>query len=358
MKNDSIQLNGKIFNRKNLQKLHVANEPENSWRNVIFHFLKNWFDASETILAQTSGSTGAPKDIRLTKQSMINSARMTNQFFGLTSGKSALLCLPASYIAGKMMLVRALVSGFNLIAVEPKANPFENLNVPIDFASITPYQLFHSAETLKNAPIKNIIVGGGRVNSKLEAIAASISASVYETYGMTETCSHIALRCFNGYKKSDFFTVLEGVSIGQNEISCLTIRAPHLLSDEIQTNDIVELINGNSFRWLGRADSAINTGGIKIHPEPVEKKLENLISKPFFVSSVPDQMLGNKIILVIESEKFQEEQELELKSHLVSMLNKYEIPKLICYVPRFVYSLSDKVLRSETLKKYTEDDLL
>jgi len=349
--NQAVILNGDTYNRKNLTDLHISNEPEYSWRNVIYHFLKNWFDDSVTVSAQTSGSTGKPKDIQLSKQSMINSARMTNQFFGLTDKSTALLCLPASYIAGKMMLVRAMVAGYNLLSVEPKANPFIGLNTVIDFASITPYQLHHSFETLNVLSLKNVIVGGGRVDSKLETIARSIPASMYETYGMTETCSHIALRCFNGEKISDFFTVLNGVSIRQDQRGCLAIYAPHLLQDEIQTNDMVELIDKTSFRWLGRADSTINSAGIKVHPEQIEKKLENHIRANFFISSLPDELLERKIILVIESEQFSKEKETELKLVLETCLSKYEIPRKICYVPHFVYSAGNKILRTETLKR-------
>jgi len=348
--NQQINLNGTIYNRGNIIKLHIANEPEYSWRNAIYHFLKNWYDDSETISAQTSGSTGKPKDIQLSKQSMINSARMTNQFFGLTAESKALLCLPASYIAGKMMFVRAMVAGFNLISVEPKANPFTSLKVPIDFASITPYQLFHSSDALKEIPVRNLIVGGGHVNSKLETIAQSIPVSMYETYGMTETCSHIALRCLNGEKKSDYFTVLKGVSILQDERGCLAINSPHLLTDVIQTNDMVELIDSNSFRWLGRADSTINTGGIKVHPEQLEKKLENLIHANFFISSISDEVLDRKIILVIESVQFSKEKETELKYSIDRCLSKYEVPKKIIYIPHFVYSAGNKILQHETLK--------
>lgn len=351
MKTGNIFINGTIYNAQNLGKLLLPDEPENLWQNEIYNFLKSWFDHSQTVSAQTSGSTGKPKSILLSKQSMINSARMTNRFFGLESGKTALLSLPASYIAGKMMLVRALVGGFNLLTVEPKANPFEDLNAPIDFASITPYQLHHSAETLKVKQVRNIIVGGGHVNSKLEALADEIPASLYETYGMTETCSHIALRRFNGKEKSGCFTTLEGVTIRRDERDCLAIKAPHLLKNEIQTNDMVELIGLNSFRWLGRADSVVNSGGIKIHPEQVEKKLEGLIPSGYFISSIPDEVLENKVVLVIESEKYTLQQEIDLKATFENRLDKYEMPRQIFYLPRFIYSSANKVLRKETLSE-------
>jgi O-succinylbenzoic acid--CoA ligase len=349
----TIQINGTIYTPENLDKLFVADEPKDSWQNAIYMFLQNWFDDSDFILAQTSGSTGKPKNIQLKKMAMENSARMTNQFYGLNADKTALLCLPASYIAGKMMLVRALVGGFNLITIEPKANPFENLKIEIDFTAITPHQLFHSIESLKTKTIRKIIVGGSPVTHKLEIISEAISSELYETYGMTETCSHIALRCFNGIGKSDCFTILDGNSIRLDERSCLVIKAPHLLENEIQTNDIVELIDSKRFRWLGRVDSVINSGGVKIHPEQVEKKLEGIIYSNFFISSLPDDLLVNKVVLVIESEHYTIEKEADLKYRLNSILSKFEIPKEIYFLPNFVYSSSNKVLRKETLKMVT-----
>jgi len=348
---ENIKLNGVLYNRNNLDQLKVATEPDDSWRNAICSFLLNWFDNTDFITVKTSGSTGKPKSIRLSKQSMMNSARMTNHFFDLSTESICLLCLPATYIAGKMMMVRAIVCGFNLLAVEPSADPFVNLEAPIDFAAITPYQLFHSATTLQNMSVLKIIVGGGPVTSKLEKISENISSELYETYGMTETCSHIALRRFNGKEKSGYFTALDGVTIHLDNRDCLAIYAPHLLKNEIQTNDIVELKGDTSFRWLGRADSTINSGGIKIYPELLEKKLEEIIPSSYFISSVPDDVLENKVVLLIESERYTLQQLEVLNVRLKKVLSKYEIPKHILFLSPFIYSESNKVLRIPTLEK-------
>ncbi len=349
MNSETIKINGRVYNSLQIEELKVTANSDDSWENEIYTFLKNWFDDSDEIITYTSGSTGKPKEIRLSKNTMRNSARMTNAFFKLDASKTAFLCLPASYIAGKMMLVRALVGGFDLITVEPKANPFEQINVSLDFTAITPYQLHHSAETLKLYPVKNIIVGGGHVNSALEKLAEEIPAAMFETYGMTETASHIALRRFNGLEKSNCFTVLKDVSIRLDERNCLIIKANHLLDDEIITNDVVELISEDSFKWLGRADAVINSGGVKIHPEQVEKKIEDLISKSYFIYSVQDDILENKVVLVIESEEYPFDEMNELKDQLQSRLKKFEIPKEIYFLPRFVYSSGNKILKKETL---------
>jgi O-succinylbenzoic acid--CoA ligase len=202
--------------------------------------------------------------------------------------------------------------------------------------------------------IKNIIVGGGHVNSKLEELAANIPATMYETYGMTETASHIALRCFNGTKKSEYFRVLDDVKIHQDHRNCLVIKAAHLHEKEIITNDSVEMNGSSEFRWLGRADSVINTGGIKVFPEQVEKKLEKIIHQPFFIFSVPDIILENKIILVIESDVFSKEKENELLKAIKQLISKFEAPKMIVYIPNFERSASNKILRLQTTRKIME----
>jgi O-succinylbenzoic acid--CoA ligase len=351
MKQENIKLNGVLYNRNNLDQLKYATEPDESWHNAIYSFLQNWFDDTDFITVKTSGSTGKPKSIRLSKQRMINSALMTNHFFDLTDESVCLLCLPATYIAGKMMMVRAIVCGFNLLAVEPSADPFVNLKASIDFTAITPYQLFHAATTLQNESVRKIIVGGGPVTSKLEKLSENITSELYETYGMTETCSHIALRRFNGKEKSEYFTALDGVTIHLDNRDCLAISAPHLLKNEIQTNDIVELKGNTSFRWLGRADSTINSGGIKIYPELLEKKLEEIIPSSYFITSVPDDLLENKVVLVIESERYTVQQLEKLNVQLKKVLTKYEIPKHILFLSSFIYSEANKVLRKPTLAK-------
>lgn len=355
MTHEEIILNGKTFSKNNLKELKQILASGHSWQHAIYDFLKNWFDETETITVYTSGSTGKPKEIRLTKTAMRNSARMTNAFFTLNSTTTALLCLPASYIAGKMMLVRALVGGYNLISVEPNAHPFKNLNQSIDFAAVTPYQLMHSLEEIKkieNWKLKNgkIIVGGAKINSETETALQSLKTSFYETYGMTETCSHIALRAVNGNNKSDCFRVLSGVSVRKNENDCLCITAPHLLDKEIVTNDVVEFFDHKQFKIIGRFDNIINSGGIKLNPEQIEQKLEKHIAHPFFISSAPDEQLGNKVILVIETAPLNPKAESKLKSDFELTLEKYERPKQIIYIPKFSYSASNKLLKAETLQ--------
>lgn len=345
---NSITLNNQTYTSSDLHQI-----PNNTpWQQTIVNFLQDWFDEKDTIIVQTSGSTGTPKAYELKKQSMVNSARMTNEFFDLDKSKTALLCMPTTYIAGKMMLVRAMVGGYNLLTVEPKANPFEHIKQGIDFVAVTPYQLqtvLDNGDTIQtrhalSQPIRNIIVGGAPVSQSLENLSKDIPSNIYETYGMTETCSHIALRKLN---TENAFTILKGISIFQDDRDCLIISTPELTEEELHTNDIVEIIDETHFRWLGRIDYVINSGGVKIHPELVERKLESLIPQRYFISSLPDEKLGEQVVLVVESASTIP----NLEDSLKDMLDRFEMPKQIIYVPQFVYSEGGKILRTPTLSQ-------
>lgn len=347
---EQIQLNGKIYKANNVDEFIQQPLQVDTWQYAIYSFLKQWFDSSTTITVQTSGSTGQPKAIQLSKTAMRHSAQLTNNYFELQPDSTALLCMPASYIAGKMMLVRALVGGYNLLAVEPCANPFLHLKQIIHFTAITAYQFSHAINSINSNTIKNILIGGSSINYQTQELINTLAVNCYESYGMTETCSHIAIRPLNGPKKSAYFHTLAGIKIRNNEQGCLCIEAPHLLQAEIETNDLVEIVNPTSFKWLGRRDNIINSGGIKIQPEQVELKLASILKQPYFVSSTPDPKLGQKLILVIESQPLTAQIETELKTAFQTLLTKYEQPKEIYYLSRFCYSVTNKVLKKETLQ--------
>lgn len=339
------------------------------WQQEIADFLEQWCDDRNFVEVKTSGSTGEPKLIQMPKQTMLRSAQMTNAFFGLNDTSLALLCLPASYIAGKMMLVRAIAGRYTLIAVQPSSNPFETIssemasfnthkNSPedemlpqIDFTAITPYQLIHSSGHLPAQPVKNLIIGGSPVTPAMEEMVKDWPIAIYETFGMTETASHIALRKVNGPDKSDYFKTLSGVSLSVDERGCLQIFAPHLHEEKLTTNDLVELRDDHSFRWLGRFDRVVNSGGIKLFPEQIERKLQDLIQLPFFIASLPHPALGEQVVLVMESGELSEEVQQTIFSSMKQLLGRYELPGQIICIPEYVYSAGNKVLRNETLKR-------
>jgi len=348
-----FKLNKRHFTNAELK--HVAysyikeGEP---FEQQIGSFLLDWLKPSSFIEVSTSGSTGKPKKIRLQKQHMINSAMASSKFFKLPAHTKALMCLPAEYIAGKMMLVRAMFLGWQLDTVPPSSNPLDQVFKVYDFTAMTPFQLDNSIARLHL--VKKMIIGGGVVSSRITKMLVDVDARIYETYGMTETCSHIAARRLNPTKKKKpirAFKLLPNVSIAQDDRGCLIIKAPNVLDEEILTNDVVEIITYKKFIWKGRYDNVINSGGIKLFPEEIERKINKVLDHRFFVTSMPDDSLGEKLVLFVEDD-FSEDTLYHLKDSLSNLksLDKYEKPKKIYLVEKFEETANGKIHRENTLK--------
>ena len=313
----------------------------------IGRFLLDWMDEKDHIIAMTSGSTGIPKPIKLKKQAMVNSAIATGNYFELKPGDKALMCLPSEYIAGRMMLIRGLILGLELDVIPPSLDLDINTNKVYDFCAMLPSQLTNCISKLNN--FKTIIVGGAAVSNSLLNSIQTVSTKIFETYGMTETITHIAARPINNSSESkqtamSYFKCLPDVIISQNNTGCLQIEVPHLFDSLIETNDMVRLHSENEFEWLGRVDNVINSGGLKLHPEQIEKKLSKHIKQRFFVSSEADSSIGEKLILVIEGDS----NEVDLKAF--HELSKHEVPKHIYAIPQFQETTTGKIQREKTVK--------
>ncbi|MCP9201111.1 AMP-binding protein [Gramella sp. GC03-9] len=349
-----FRLNRLHFSNSELKQVAYSLIKEGEpFEEQIGSFLLDWLRPTSYIEVHTSGSTGKPKKIRLKKEHMVNSAMATARFFDLPPGTTALLCLPVDYIAGKMMLVRAMFCGWHLDTVPPSSNPLDQVFKVYDFSAMTPFQLDNSIARLHL--VKKLIIGGGTVSPRLVKMIADVDCKIFETYGMTETCSHVAAKRLNSKKKKKNgerpFKLLPNITISQDERGCLIIKAPNLHDEEIVTNDVVEILTYKKFRWKGRYDNVINSGGIKIYPEEIEKKLNKKLDRRFFVTSMPDDALGEQLVLFVEDD-FSEDTIAELHQTIREMktLGKYEKPKKIYLIEKFEETPNGKIHRENTLK--------
>lgn len=338
-----FKLNGIKYNHDQLKEVAYSLIKEGEqYERVTGNFLLDWLDEKTYVKVQTSGSTGKPKIINLSKQAMVNSSIATGNYLKLKPGNTALHCLPSNYIAGKMMLVRAMILGLELDLVEPTSQPIFDYDKVYHFTAMLPMQLQSTLTYLHN--VKIIIVGGSSVSKHLIDLTQSLKSRVYATYGMTETASHIALKPLNNKLREPYFRVLPKVSISQDKRGCLVIDAPKVAKEIVVTNDLVKLHSPTEFEWLGRIDNVINSGGVKLFPEQIEEKLKGLVPNQFFIASAPDAILGEELIMVIEGDSN------ELNKSIFDGLNKFEIPKRIIAIPQFKMTSTGKIKRLETLK--------
>lgn len=336
--------------------LAITVPASNKFETKVLDFIKEWFSDSKMVKIQTSGSTGNPKIFEVEKSKMLNSAEMTCQFLGLEKGNLALLCLPIEYISGKMMVVRSISAKMQLEIVTPSLNPLQDIDKTIDFCAMTPLQVENSLGKIHL--IRNLIIGGAAVSETLKkkiweslikkensfeslSLKNNFQTKIFETYGMSETLSHIALRQIFPVT-DEWFSVFGGIDISLDQRGCLTISAPKLNADVLYTNDLVEINHKRQFRFLGRIDNVINSGGAKIFPEELEKLVKQHIENEVVFLGLDDEQLGQKLTLVIEGA---ESDAVNTELSAIDYKKSFYKPKEIIFVEQIPRTENGKVNR-------------
>lgn len=339
---NKFKINGYHLNREDLLRVAYSFIKEgDEYEKPVGDFLFDWFDDNDFMEVETSGTTGTSKTIRISKQSMVNSALATGDYFELKPGDKVLNCLPVRFIAGKMMFIRSFILGLDMDFVAPSSRPLLRNDTLYHFGAMVPLQAQQSLDHLHQ--IKKIIIGGAKITKTLEEKLLKIPSEIYETYGMTETITHIAARKLGNLH----FEVLPGVFLTHDERQCLVIRAPKIFDEVVITNDIVALESEKTFSWLGRIDNVINSGGIKFIPEVIEEKLAQKIDRRFIIVGMPDAILGERVVLLVEGTPF------EIDDKVFKKLDKFETPKEIIFVDKFVETSNGKIKRKETIANIT-----
>ena len=244
-------LEGKRYGKANLAELERLAERRGPFWQDLCAFLAEWYAESPTVLVHTSGSTGTPKPFLAKKEQMENSARLTCDVLGLEAGDRALLCMPLRYIAGKMVVVRALVRGLELVLREPSGHPFATDLPALKFAALVPLQVYDTlrvpAEAERLAQTTCLIIGGGSIDPELEQALATLPVKAYSTYGMTETLSHIALRRLNGAEASPWYRPFPTVSLRLSGEGTLIIQAPQVADAELLCQLCLRKVLDSSF---------------------------------------------------------------------------------------------------------------
>lgn len=349
MNDIKILYRDQLYDKKRILALNNA-QLVSPYLSEIRKFLISWWSPTDFILANTSGSTGKPKEIKLVKESMRASAEATAAYFNLSGVQGLKICNPlhVKFIAGKMMLVRAMMWNAEITILDPSSDPLKEVNTDYDFMVMTPHQLSVGMENgygTNTAKIEKVLLGGSPVSPSLEHSIQSLRSKFYVGYGMTETMSHVAVRALNGEQKSMSYTAVPGISFSADERDCLVIHTDKLLPEPLITNDVVSLNNSTNFEWLGRYDHVINSGGIKLFPEKIEQKINSIIPVPFYLKAEKDEKLGEALAIVIESNEISETDKKLWISQMKFALDKYEMPRKWLFKDAFSRTETGKIKR-------------
>ena len=362
---ESLWINGIEYDLQNFSKNKKGVYSLNAFERDVISFILDWKEGKSSFDFQTSGTTGQLKTITLSRNQMIASAGMTREYLDIYKGGSVFLCLEPKYIAGTMMLVRAILWNCNLHAFTPSSNPLEKLSDQAQFslAAFVPMQLNEilsipeSATKLNN--IRHVLIGGAPLPDRILNVIQSFNCSMYLTFGMTETVSHFAIRKLNGLERSEYFNVLKGIDISTDDRGCLTVSGSITNNETIFTNDLVEIIGHDKFKWLGRIDHVINSGGIKINIDLLERKIKKIfnsveIPNGFYLEGIKDRKYGNKLILIFEIGNTDKSVLRKIKL-LLDQLSKYEAPKEIRIIEKLVLTKTGKIDRTKSLTLSTSE---
>ncbi len=313
-------------------------------------FVSDGQSDSPTVVVHTGGSAGKPEPMLVEKRRMEASARITCGFLGLRAGDTALLCMPLDFIAGKMVVVRSLVWGLRLVAVEPSGHPLKGLTESPTFAAMVPMQVYNSLKVEEERrllrDIKHLIIGGGAVNSDMAEELRGFPNAVWSTYGMTETLSHIALRRLSGAEASEWYEPFDGVGVTTSADGCLVIDAPAVCAQPLVTNDIAEIApDGRRFRIRGRRDNVVCSGGLKLQIEEMEARLQPHLNVPYMISKRPDDKFGEAVVLLAVTDDMESVCEV-CRKHMP----RYEQPRYFLAVSELPMTSTGKPARAEAMK--------
>ena len=331
----TIILNNIRFELKEFSTKSVLLNENYPLNRPISKLLRMWILGVKKFEIYTSGSTGVATKIILKREWLETSALQTINLLNLWN-EIVLCCLPTNKIGGLMMIIRSIVADFDIQIIEPKSDPMVDISSdhPFTFVSLVPSQLktiLESTESTKKLNrFKNILLGGSDINIEILNRIQTLKPNIYHTYGMTETCSHIALKKLNNdawphFKPNPF------VELKTNNEGWLSIKAYQTGDEWVNTKDIVKLYSDGCFDFIGRADFLINTGGFKVFPEQLEIKIGDIFNAhkmeiEFAICSKLSDKWGEEIVLVIKSNLYTDN---EIFKVLKLILLNYELPKKI-----------------------------
>lgn len=347
---------------------HPRNMIEEGWNYPEEYngIVTDWINpAVEAIEAHTSGSTGSPKTIFLPKQLMHQSASRTIRYFGIDNNWLLGSCISAKYIGGKMMVVRAFEAKCQLICEKPSNRPVLNDFLRSErpaLISVVPSQMWHILTLPLTESDKlriRFLIGGSALPPTLRDSIVENGVNAWESYGMTETCSHIALR--KVMKEEIPFTPLTGIEIDKSPDDTLIIK--NGAQEEIITNDLADIDSNGNFRILGRLDNVIISGGLKVIPEQTESKIKLLLASSHWSSQISDLMIiprpdnkwGEVPVLLLET-TLPEEYNIssQAKQEIMTFLHKHknlsllpqEIPQDILFIQCLPRTSNGKLRRN------------
>lgn len=291
--------------------LRVADDP-----GVAVVQLGEWLATTDSapLLIETSGSTGHPKRVVLSREAVLASVRASADRLGATG--RWLLALPPSYVAGVQVIVRSLVAGHDPVVVEELgfATALAGLGDQREtlFTSLVPTQLHRllgdPAEVEALRELHTILLGGGPIDPALRVRAERAGLRVVATYGASETaggCVYDGLP-LDGVALAigaDGRVRIGGPTLFERYEGDPDLTAQALVDGWYLTSDAGRLDEDGRLQVLGRLDDVVISGGVNVPLPAVGARLrEHPQVEAVEVLGVEDPEWGQRVVAFVVGE--------------------------------------------------------
>lgn len=293
--------------------------------------------AGAALVVYTSGTTGGPKAVRLTRSNLEAASRSSVAHLGHGPGDTWLGAMPLHHVGGISILVRSAYAG-GTVELHWRFDPDRfagALKGRATMASMVPTML---RRLLDEDPgpyegSRAVLIGGGPIPEGLLERAAAAGLPVLPSYGMTETFGQVAtLRPGMplGHRAHplpgiDIRIGAEGrIELRGDQVSPGYLGEPDRPSPWLTTGDLGEIDEDGALRILGRADRVIVTGGENVDPEQVERRIaEHPGVEEAVVVGLPDEEWGEVLACLFTGSALPD----ELRSWLADRLPGHMVPK-------------------------------
>jgi o-succinylbenzoate---CoA ligase len=262
----------------------------------------------EPLVVETSGSTGAPKRVVLSRRAVLASGRATGRRIG---GEGRwLLALPAAYVAGAQVVLRSVVAGEPPVLLEEHGSLAEAVaaRAPV-YTSLVPTQLHRMLEDPDDVAalgtLRTVLLGGGPIDPALRARAAAAGVTVVATYGSAETaggCVYdgVALDGIGLAVETDGRLRVSGPTLFDGYDGDPVLTARTLVDGWFRTEDAARIDEDGRLQVLGRLDDIVVSGGVNVSAPAVATRLrEHSAVRAAEVLGVPDAEWGMRVVAFV-----------------------------------------------------------
>jgi O-succinylbenzoic acid--CoA ligase len=324
----------------------------------------------------TSGTTGRPKGVVLSRGAFIASARASERNLPLAPGDRWLLGLPIAHVGGLSILTRCLLSRAAVVVPREVA---EGLRLDaaalirtiaqerVTHVSLVPTQLewLVSAEPSWVPPthLRAILLGGAAARPSLLARAADRGLPVLTTYGLTEACSQVTTQVAGTVNRGQLGSgrPMPGVEVRLRD-GLIEVRGPTLFDRYIpayeppsgddgffSTSDVGRFDDEGNLHVTGRRSELVITGGENVHPAEVEAVVEQCPGvTAACVFGVPDDTWGEVLAVAIVAPESEAVTDTALGDFLRERLAAHRRPRFVARLEALAVTPAGKLDRTAT----------